>query len=721
MRVLKGAISLLLLLGLTVSVQADIVVFDSSTPETNIVSLEGAKFKQTQDGLLIETQGAKSQKKSGDVYPGIAVKGKWDIKDINFVEVEIIHRDTKMRLPISVRLGAKSLVGENDAIIVRTQAMKKGIETCSVFIQRRLFNTKGMRREPWAGNALVDNLKTSEITSVGVYMPKPLLDWKWGIKKITLKKIDAAKILKAKPITFFSMPTSEDYMTYFDPDPVWKNMTPEQFFPFIDVYGQFKYKEWPGKIHSDADLIKAKNKEAKDLAAHPGPEGWNQYGGWSAGPKFKSTGQFRVEKINGKWWIIDPDGCLYWSHGPVRVTSSSGETPLDGRRHYFTDLPKEDSPLGQFYHTHDALLWPYYVVRNIKDTYDFSSANVFRKYGGDWRKIYGETAHKRLRSWGMNTVANSSDTDVCLMNKTPYTDRIELKSPPIEGCGGHYWWPFRDPFNPEFRANFRRQLEERKAEINNVWCFGFFVDNELNWGGETSLAEWTLQSPATQCAKIEFIKRLKEKYKTIDQLNSVWKGSYKSWDDLLQSKTPAPDGSKIDCADFSAAIVDEYYKSVRDEFKKVAPNKLYLGARFAGSCYEKFLRIGAKYSDVLSFNIYRSTLNDFKLPEGVDKPILVGEFHFGALDRGMFHWTLCGVKNQDERAQSYYNYVESALKHPNFVGVHWHQYGEQSTTGRFDGENFQNGFVDVCDTPYPEMIKKIREIGYKLYQVRWGK
>ena len=34
-------------------------------------------------------------------------------------------------------------------------------------------------------------------------------------------------------------------------------MTPEEFFPFIDKYGQFKYAEWPGKVHSDADLQKA--------------------------------------------------------------------------------------------------------------------------------------------------------------------------------------------------------------------------------------------------------------------------------------------------------------------------------------------------------------------------------------------------------------------------------------------------------------------------------
>jgi len=58
------------------------------------------------------------------------------------------------------------------------------------------------------------------------------------------------------------------------------------------------------------------------------------------------------------------------------------------------------------------------------------------------------------------------------------------------------------------------------------------------------------------------------------------------------------------------------------------------------------------------------------------------------------------------------------LRHPNFIGAHWHQFGEQPTSGRFDGENLQNGFLDVCDTPYPETIAGIREVGYRLYEIR---
>ena len=29
------------------------------------------------------------------------------------------------------------------------------------------------------------------------------------------------------------------------------------------------------------------------------------------GPKYNATGHFRTQKINDKWWIIDPSGCLF--------------------------------------------------------------------------------------------------------------------------------------------------------------------------------------------------------------------------------------------------------------------------------------------------------------------------------------------------------------------------------------------------------------------------
>lgn len=653
----------------------EIVLFDAAT--TPATSQSGAKVTQRSGLLEIETKG-------GTGTPGIRINGNWDLSQCNRLTLELANRDHKGELPITVRLESPSA-----SFLDRVKIRGKTPTSYAVALPPSVpyaHKLTGMKRGP-LGTA--SNLIASNVIAVAVYINEPKLDWLWGVKRI---------VAHTGPL----------------PDvPAWMRLPEEKFFPFIDEYGQFKHKEWPGKTHSDEDLKRALETEQADLAAHPGPNGWDKYGGWAKGPKREATGRFRVEKVDGKWWMVDPEGCLWWSHGPVRVTSSSAVTPLDDREFYFTALPAADSP---FYKTRDALLWPYYEARGIKRTYDFSSANAYRKYGADWLARYADMAHKRLRSWGMNTIANSSDVRICLQRRTPYCDRFELKSPNIEGS--HLgWWKFKDPFHPEFRTNFRKQLLARKAELDDPWCFGFFVDNEISWGNETALAEWTLQSPATQPAKIEMVRQLKEKYGAIAKLNATWQTNYADWDTLLQSQQKPPAGSKDDCVAFTVVVTEAYFRNIRDEFKIVAPNTLYLGCRFAGST-KAAVQMSGKYCDVISYNIYRHTLDDFKLPEGVDRPVMIGEFHFGALDRGMFHPSLVQVADQAARGKAYAAYITSALRHANFVGAHWHQFGEQPTTGRFDGENLQNGLLDVCDTPYPETVAGVREVGYRLYEIR---
>ena len=164
-------------------------------------------------------------------------------------------------------------------------------------------------------------------------------------------------------------------------------------------------------------------------------------------------------------------------------------------------------------------------------------------------------------------------------------------------------------------------------------------------------------------------------------------------------------------------MIHKYYSNIRGAFDRLAPGVLYMGCRFAGYTPD-LVSIGAEYCDVISYNIYDFTLDKVQLPEGVDKPIMIGEFHFGAQDRGMFHCSQVEVESQENRGKAYVRYVESGLKHPNIIGVHWHQYSDQATSARFCGENFQVGFTDVCDTPYSETINAARNIGYRMYEFR---
>ncbi len=225
-------------------------------------------------------------------------------------------------------------------------------------------------------------------------------------------------------------------------------------------------------------------------------------------------------------------------------------------------------------------------------------------------------------------------------------------------------------------------------------------------------------SPPNQVAKQEFLKDLKSKYKTIEKLNDVWGTEHESWNDLEQStSSPDTDKARDDLAAFYSRIAEQYFLACREVVKEVAPHQLYLGCRFAWA-NDLAVQASAIHCDVIGYNLYRDDVSEFALPEGVDMPVIIGEFHFGALDRGMFHTGLRPVKNQQARAAAYKSYVTGALKNPCFVGSHWFQYSDQATTGRGDGENYQIGLVNICDQPYPETIEAVRQIGGSMYRMR---
>ena len=242
----------------------------------------------------------------------------------------------------------------------------------------------------------------------------------------------------------------------------------------------------------------------------------------------------------------------------------------------------------------------------------------------------------------------------------------------------------------------------------------------MNWVGATNCRWPTPRSPRplSRRRNARFLADLQKKYEKIDKLNAAWGTTHASWQALLEHRTP-PDAkqARADLESFYTRIAEEYFRVCRDVVKQVAPHQLYLGCRFAW-VNDRGAQAAAKYCDVIGYNLYQDDVKDFRLPAGVDKPVIIGEFHFGALDRGMFHTGLRPTASQQARADAYRNYVTGALRNPYLVGTHWFQYSDQATTGRGDGENYQIGLVDICDNPYPETIQTVRDVGQQMYKTR---
>lgn len=657
--------------------------FDKGFNISSIITND-AKVNLSQDGALRIETGTKQN------WPGITLKtpaGKWDLSKYEYITVDIKNTDTK---PVTVycRVDNPGADGSNNCVTDSITLNPDKSETLTV----RLYPTTYQLSEPVEligmrqGPAQQGKLDASNITQLIVFVTKPSDKHVFEIDNIRagghVKMMDTAT-----------------------------------FFPFIDEFGQFIHKDWPGKTHSQEELIAHGKIEEKHLDANPTPPNRNKYGGWTAGPKLKATGFFRVQKYKDKWWLVDPEGRLFWSHG-IDCVRSANATPITDREHYYRNLPKNDSLFSTFYGRGGWAPHGYYKDHSPYRTYDFSQANFLRKYGPDWQQKFADITHRRLKSWGLNTIANWSDSKIYLMRKTPYVATISYSARNLEGSQG-YWGKFFDVFDPSFRQALRRRLErEKDTSSGDPWCVGYFVHNELSWGDETSLAAAALTSPPDQPAKKVFVENLKAKYKSIDKLNNAWGTNHKTWDALLQSnKAPDKKKARDDLIAFYTKIAETYFKTIREEVKKIAPNQLYMGCRFAW-VNDLAARAATKFCDIVSYNRYSYSVENHRLPDGIDMPVIIGEFHFGALDRGMFHTGLKKTTNQQDRADKYKSYVQGALRNPYIVGTHWFQYKDQATTGRGDGENYQIGFIDICDKPYPETIKACRQVGYTMYEYR---
>jgi len=624
-------------------------------------------------------------------WPGITIKapkGKWDLSTRRVVKMDV-HNIGKTQATVCLRVDNPGADGQKDCVTGSINLTPGQRGTLTVAMGSSPFRLVppveivGMRGTPGAASTL----DPANVTQVLVFVPRPEHDQAFAVDNLR----------------------AEGRM---------ETRSSKGFFPFIDEFGQYIHADWPGKLHSVEDYPKLIAAENADLAARPGPTGWDQWGGWADGPKRKATGYFHPAKHEGKWWLVDPDGRLFWSHGPDCVGPHHATTPISDRKQYFRGLPAKGSPFARFYGTGSWAPHGYYAGKGRYESYSFSTANRLRKWGQGWSEKDAALCHRRLRSWGMNTVANWSDARIYLQRKTPYVVSIHFGGPVIEGSTG-YWGKFPDVFHDGWRAALRKRMAGEKGKsAGDPWCIGYFVGNELAWGNEDSLGVAALASPPDQPAKKAFLADLKARYGAIDKLNAAWGTGHASWDALRDGRNaPKVDKARADLRAFYTKAAEAYFRVCREEVKRAAPDNLYLGCRFAWR-NERAVRAAAKFCDVVSFNFYAYNVPDRPLPDGVDKPVIVGEFHFGALDRGMFHTGLRATKDQDDRAAKYREYVRGALTNPCYVGTHWFQYGDQATTGRGDGENYQIGLVNVADIPYPETIQAVRDVGYTLYESR---
>ncbi|WP_299570882.1 beta-galactosidase [uncultured Shewanella sp.] len=595
-----------------------------------------------------------------------------------------------------------------------------------------------------------------------------LMVWRsWRDDKVDLTQITALK--------FFTIGLLESHEITVNNLRIRQNpsLDPQWMHNIVDKYGQHAQIDYPLKIKTDEQLKKQTTNELAQLADSTGMADRSIYGGYTAAAKRKATGFFRTEKIDGKWWMIDPLGNVFFSHGPanvrmanmstltgvdykndkVRYRDPNETTPEDSmgtvqvpqsikdtafvasplRHNMFNWLPEYDEPLAKHYSyrrsTHKGAI-PH------GETFSFYQANLERKYGNDaggYLAKWHEVTLARMKDWGFTSFGNWVDPAFYQANKVPYFANgwIIGEFQTLSGSVNH-WGLMPDPYDPEFAHRAQVTIDEISRSVkDSPWCAGIFIDNEKSWGErEGSIAarygvilDALSKNSTNSPAKKAFSAHLKDKYSEINKLNTAWQTEISDWSSFDAGFTSGHH-STSQVADLSRMLEmlgEQYFTVVHNTLAKKMPNHLYMGARMANwGMPDEIIKASIKYSDVLSFNIYEEGMQThfWQFLEEVDLPVLIGEFHIGSTEgSGLLNPGIVHASGQQDRANKYKRYMQSVLEKPYMVGAHWFQYMDEPLTGRaFDGENANIGFVTVTDTPYPQLIDAVKEVTSNLYQ-----
>lgn len=595
--------------------------------------------------------------------------------------------------------------------------------------------------------------------------------WMWGQKELDLSRI--AKI------SIYTETILRDRIIVIDsirliPNP---RVDANYLTAISDRFGQNNHMDFPGKVHTEEELRAKADAERTALAKSIVLADRSQFGGWKHGPRLKSTGYFRTEKIGSKWALVDPEGCLYFATGianarmantttitgvdfkepTVRTVDPDDVTPEDSKglmstsasaresrfiaselRHkMFAWLPEYDDPLAKHYSYERSV-----HTGSVKhgESFSFYQANLERRYGetspGSFLTTWRDVTVARMLDWGFTSMGNWADPSFYHVDKIPYfANGWIIGDFKTVSSGNDYWSPLPDPFDPEFVRRARLTAAAIAAQVkDSPWCVGVFVDNEKSWGRTGSfdsqygivLSGLKLDAAASP-TKAAFTRLLQQKYRNIAALNTAWGTSFESWENLARGVSIGTrnDTVKADFAMLLTAFAGEYFQVVRSALHEVMPNHLYMGVRMAvWGMTPEIVAAAKKYTDVISYNLYKEGVRDeeWSFLKEIDMPSIIGEFHMGASsDTGLFHPGLIMAADQADRARLYTDYMNSVIDNPYFVGAHWFQYIDSPLTGRaYDGENYNVGFVSITDQPYPELVAAAKAVNRALYQRRYG-
>jgi hypothetical protein len=291
-------------------------------------------------------------------------------------------------------------------------------------------------------------------------------------RRTPLKGVDSIGIRMLVPIGDPVMKLRSVSLAVEDPGDVYLGEV-----PVVDEFGQYNLGEWEGKVHSLNELREAWDAEDR-IPVNREQFGYSRYGGYLNARIDQGTGFFRTEKIDGRWWFVDPEGYLFLSHGVncVGPGGGGGIYRMERRTNLYKELPPEvaGEDRGRF-RAPSIGRW-----------------NLQRRYGEEYRDASIDNVIRRMDRWGLNTIANWSRPDVYHRNQKVFT--LQLRDIGIEGR----LMGLADVYDPEFQTRIDSVVGSTVEPYReNPWLLGYFTFNEPSFlGRETRLCDLILEGEA---------------------------------------------------------------------------------------------------------------------------------------------------------------------------------------------------------------------------------
>ncbi len=382
---------------------------------------------------------------------------------------------------------------------------------------------------------------------------------------------------------------------------------------------------------------------------------------------------FLIRQDDSGYWLVSPDGNPFFSRGVCVITQGISREQYDPNKPGYSAWQQYDSPTA-----------------------------------------WADSTLSRLKSWRFTTIGGWSEYAVLRSSKEQ-----SLWMTPVLHVGSTTGVPWWDMWDPKIIARMEEIARNQILPLHeDPRLLGYYSDNEIGWWNG-ALWKMTLDQVPSSGQRQRLIRLLRETYgddwsRLIRDFEPV---KADNWEQLQEGGMlylrGGSEGIKV-MQRFLGMMAERYYQLVHGTIRKYDRRALILGDRYQSFYYPEVVQAAGPWVDAVSTNLNASWNDGTWLRCYLDtlhrlsgKPILVGEFYMAAADNRSGNRNSKGVfpivADQKERAAALRTTLVLLARTPYVLGADWFQYFDEPRFGRFDGEDYNFGLVDIFDRPYEEI------------------